>query len=330
MTENKVTIVMYHFVRDEPLIGKKSIHALSIRQFVDQLNYMEKYYYFVTMEQCIEAIYLNESLPPNSLLLTFDDGYSDHYYNVFPILVEKNIQGCFFSVGKILNDFEILDVNKIQLILASTSIEKIIGDLDQLIDQYKSIYGLKSWHEYESSLYYNHQYDSPKVTFVKALLQKGLKGESQHFFINELFRKYVTCDEEAVFQKLYMDKEQLQLMIANDMFVGTHSYSHFWLDELNQTQQEAEIEKSVAFLKQLDIPESKWVMSYPYGAYNSSLINILKTNHFKLALTDQAHGGLIASLKRRNAFKLERLDANDFLDIDLEKPNKWTQEVVSQ
>jgi len=27
MTENKVTIVMYHFVRDEPLIGKKSIHA---------------------------------------------------------------------------------------------------------------------------------------------------------------------------------------------------------------------------------------------------------------------------------------------------------------
>ena len=69
MTENKVTIVMYHFVRDEPLIEKKSIHALSIRQFVDQLNYMEKYYYFVTMEQCIEAIYLNESLPPNSLLL---------------------------------------------------------------------------------------------------------------------------------------------------------------------------------------------------------------------------------------------------------------------
>ena len=327
---NNLIIVMYHYVRDLGNSRYPNIKGLDISLFEEQINFFRRYHNIITIEEVIYSIDSGITIPDKSILLTFDDGYSDHYYNVFPILVEKNIQGCFFSVGKILNDFEILDVNKIQLILASTSIEKIIGDLDQLIDQYKSIYGLKSWHEYESSLYYNHQYDSPKVTFVKALLQKGLKGESQHFFINELFRKYVTCDEEAVFQKLYMDKEQLQLMIANDMFVGTHSYSHFWLDELNQTQQEAEIEKSVAFLKQLDIPESKWVMSYPYGAYNSSLINILKTNHFKLALTDQAHGGLIASLKRRNAFKLERLDANDFLDIDLEKPNKWTQEVVSQ
>lgn len=54
----------------------------------------------VTMEEVIA--YYNESyeLPDNAVLLTFDDGYIDHYTNVFPILNENGIQGSFFIPGK--------------------------------------------------------------------------------------------------------------------------------------------------------------------------------------------------------------------------------------
>ena len=68
-------------------------------------------------------------------------------------------------------------------------------------------------------------------------------------------------------------------------------------------------------------------MCYPYGAYNNSLINILKKKNCKLGLTTKVD---IASLSKENAFTLERLDTNDLPKASDEEANSWTRKVVNQ
>ena len=86
------------------------------------------------MEELIESVKNNLKLPSKALLLTFDDGYADHFNNVFPVLKEYNIQGSFYIPAKTVIDHQVLDVNKLHFILASeTNFIKIIDDIKKLL-----------------------------------------------------------------------------------------------------------------------------------------------------------------------------------------------------
>ncbi len=108
---------MYHYVRELENTRYPRIKARQLSEFKAQLNYLEKNYEFVTIEECIDAIYKGDDIPDNAVLLTFDDGYKDHYESVFPILERKDIQGVFFPPAKAILEDEVLDVNKIHHIL---------------------------------------------------------------------------------------------------------------------------------------------------------------------------------------------------------------------
>lgn len=129
MKEAKLTIIMYHYIRDLKKSQYPRIKGLDIHLFKGQLEYLRKHYSFVTVEQIIAAFdckinggnVLTGSLPPNPVLLTFDDAYIDHFVNVFPILKKYHIQGAFYPPVKAITEHRVLDVNKIHFILALTS-----------------------------------------------------------------------------------------------------------------------------------------------------------------------------------------------------------------
>ena len=50
-------------------------------------------------------------------MLTFDDGFIDHYKYVFPHLLEKKIKACFYPPIQVIKNKTVLDVNKIHFIL---------------------------------------------------------------------------------------------------------------------------------------------------------------------------------------------------------------------
>ena len=97
---------------------------------------------------------MNLNLPTGACLLTFDDGYIDHFETVFPILAENKIQGCFFQPAKAILAHEVLDVNKIHFILASAhkDIDKLIIDIYSCLDKYRFRYQLESNSHYYSTL----------------------------------------------------------------------------------------------------------------------------------------------------------------------------------
>jgi peptidoglycan/xylan/chitin deacetylase (PgdA/CDA1 family) len=116
---------MYHYVRDLMNSKYPEIKGLDVKLFEEQLQFILKYFTVIRMEELIEAVERGTNhLPNNSLLLSFDDGYMDHFEHVFPVLNKLGIQGSFFPAAKAIQECRVLDVNKIHFILASVRDKK--------------------------------------------------------------------------------------------------------------------------------------------------------------------------------------------------------------
>ena len=305
----KVTIVMYHYVRDLKNSKFPDIKGLDVSLFESQLKYLIRHYNIITMEQMIDAINGMGLLPEKSVLLTFDDGYSDHYKYVFPILRKNNVQGSFYLPAKAIEENEVLDVNKIHFILAACRDKiRITNDLSDLLKVHKEKYSLNDYGYYYRKLAKQSRYDTAEVIFIKRLLQVELNEELRSKITNILFKKYVSTSESSFSQELYLNMEQIKIMLDSGMHFGSHGYEHIWLNTLSEVAQRHEIDKSLSFLSEIGCDLKTWTMCYPYGAFDKTLIKILEENKCQLALTTNVN---VADISYENKYVLSRLDTND-------------------
>ena len=309
--QNKCSIIMYHYVRELPYTRYPEIKGLKTSLFKEQLAYMKDRYTFVRAEDVMAAVWHGKNLPENAAWLTFDDAYIDHYNNVFPILDEMGIQGAFFPPVKAIMHHEVLDVNKIHFILAAVKdIQSLIKDVNTLLDENREEYSLESNSYYYSKLAKANRFDPAEVIFVKRLLQVELQESLRHKLTDILFEKYVSDNEESFSRELYMNEDQMRCMLRHGMHIGCHGYDHYWLDSLPPDKQKHEVDESLKFLGRIGVDMDNWTIAYPYGAYNDSLIQILRKKGCKLGLTTKVG---VAEVSWENAFTLERLDTNDIL-----------------
>jgi peptidoglycan/xylan/chitin deacetylase (PgdA/CDA1 family) len=305
----ELTIVMYHYVRDASYSPYPGIKSRSIREFENQLQYFNKYFNYVTIDQVINTIHGNCELPTNPVLLTFDDGYIDHFENVYPLLRKYGISGCFYPCGRAVEEKIVLDVNKIHFILASVgNISKLLYDIFTLLDKYREEHRLSGNEYYYSKLSIPNEYDTGDVVFVKRLLQRELEITLRKRIIDILFKKYVTTDEEGFSEELYMDQKHLGELVDNEMHIGVHGYDHHWFDTLDTVTQKSEIDRSLDFIKDINSNQVRSIC-YPYGAYDKNLLNIINERRFQIGFIV---GSRKANLVLENPFLLTRIDTNSF------------------
>jgi peptidoglycan/xylan/chitin deacetylase (PgdA/CDA1 family) len=300
---------MYHYVRDLARSRYPAIKGLSTERFSRQLDHIAENYVPVSIEDVLESLEdPSRSWPDNAILLTFDDGLIDHFINVFPLLDKRGIQGCFYPSAMPLEKQEVLDVHKIQFILAANPDAKaILAQAFSLIEEFRSSWDLKSKEEY-CSLCGEHRYDLPEVVVLKRLLQRELPHPVRTEIVHRLFAAHVTADEAAFACELYMSIEQIQCMKQHGMHIGSHAYSHEWLDYLSVEEQASETDESLRFLRSLPGGAGNWTICYPYGAYNETLLGILGERQCRLGFTVEAR---VADLRHDDPLLLPRIDTND-------------------
>lgn len=324
---NAVTIIMYHFVRELRNSRYPEIKGLETLDFIGQIEYILRFYNVISMEELLAAASSGGWLPPNALLLTFDDGYADHYMSVFPILDKYGLQGSFFPPARAVLEHKVLDVNKIHFVLATVEDKaKIVRFIESEINENTSAYGLDAPGTYYEKLAIPNRYDTAEVVYIKRVLQKGLPEELRARIVDKLFAEFVTRDEAAFACELYMNVEQIKCMRRDGMFIGSHGYDHYWLNTLSRQEQEREIDRSLDFLGSLGCSLESWVMCYPYGGYNDSLLSVLAERGCRIGLGTNV---AIADLGVENHLALSRLDTNDLPKCRDSEPNLWTQKVMA-
>jgi peptidoglycan/xylan/chitin deacetylase (PgdA/CDA1 family) len=312
---------MYHYVRNLKDSRYPEIKGLDVSLFQEQLDYLGKNYNVIKMEELLGALDARVSLPPHAVLLTFDDAYADHFTYVFPMLDKKKWQGSFFAPVKAVMEHKILDVNKIHFILATVRDKRdLIAEIFRHLDAHRESYHLESNDHYYKKLAATDRFDSPEVIFIKRLLQVELVEELRMIITDALFRKFVSSDEVAFSQELYMNVEQIQCMQRNGMHFGAHGDNHYWLGSLSRELQEVEIARSAEFLKRIGVREENLTMCYPYGSYNSDTLDLLKKHRYKTGLTTRV---AVANIGMDDRLTLPRLDTNDIPKSADAQTNKW-------
>ena len=90
-----VPILVYHRVSD----SDTNPTTLKVADFEAQLKYLKDNGYHVIMpDDLLDAWANGKTLPPNPIVLTFDDGHEDIYTNVFPLLQKYNMRATVFIV----------------------------------------------------------------------------------------------------------------------------------------------------------------------------------------------------------------------------------------
>ena len=92
LTKNKLTIFCYHDVSNNPSEFSKK-HDLNVypKVFDYQINFIDNNFNVISPDDL-----LNEKIPENAALITFDDGFKSYFTNAIPILEKHNSPSIIF------------------------------------------------------------------------------------------------------------------------------------------------------------------------------------------------------------------------------------------
>jgi peptidoglycan/xylan/chitin deacetylase (PgdA/CDA1 family) len=317
---------MYHHVRNFEHTRFPAFKGLTVDQFKEQLDYLQRYYVIVAPTDVIAAANGRRGdLPRNAALLTFDEGYIDHYTNVFPILMERKLSAMFFPTVRGVRERRLVDIDKIHFIIACADDPRSLErELIEALGDFNNR-GIANVEDYKARFSRSTRWDPPEVTFVKQMLQWVLPKDVREAILTRMLEHFVGIDEDILVHDLYLNTDQLKVMMACGMFVGSHSTTHPWLNTLDSEEQAAEIDTSLTFLSELGVPLENWVMCYPSGTQDENLLRLLRERNCALGLTSEAK---IADLEQHDPLLLPRLDTNDLPKMAGSPPNEWTRKVL--
>jgi peptidoglycan/xylan/chitin deacetylase (PgdA/CDA1 family) len=121
LNKNKLSIYMYHGFsqpteKHNGLTNFEGKHK-SIAEFEEQLKLFTKYCTPVSLE----AVAANNKLPPNPVVLTFDDGYKNNYSYAFPLLKKYRVPATIFVTSGFVDKTNFLWTDRLEFIIDHAS-----------------------------------------------------------------------------------------------------------------------------------------------------------------------------------------------------------------
>ena len=321
-----LTIVAYHYVRDLPRSRFPEFKGLLTKKFEGQLDYITKHYTVCGVQQVIAAVRGEDELPPNPCVLTFDDGFIDHFVTVFPILEERGLIGSFYPPGKVVLGSHLLNSHKIHYILASAlNHSAIVRRFLELIKPYRTDFNFPDDEElYRTCAVPGSDDDGPDTVFLKRA-QHVLPEEVRSVVLSQLLGQFVDQDEATLAKETYMDLAQLRTMVRHGMEIGGHGHNHVRLGQLPREEQKEELRGTVECLASIyGYRPSDWVMSFPFGGYDPLTIELVQEEGCALGLGVRAD--LVTDLSE--PFELNRLDTNDIPFSGDSEICEWTKKAL--
>ena len=309
MYQYKLTIVMYHYVR--PILGSNypGLKGLEFDHFKKQIHYFLNQGYKIINLKDLNSLFEGKLDIKKPLLLTFDDGYIDHYRYVYPFLKSLKLSGVFSPPTNIFLEKKVLDVNKIHFILASEKNTSFITSyIKNFIKINENYLRLKDYEYYFKKLAIESRFDNKNVIFIKRLLQNELPDIIRSRLVQELFEKFVPIQESNLHSELYLNFDQIREMKQNSMDIAGHGARHIWLGKSSFKEQSFEFIETLKFLKSLDVNDN-YTFAYPYGSYNSNTLKLMKKYKFNFGFTTIPS---LNGIKLFNSHTLARMDTNDY------------------
>ncbi len=322
---NILTAVMYHYVRPIRDSAYPGIKGLELKQFEGQLDYLCRYHEIVAMDDVLDALEGKARLPTRAALLTFDDGYKDHYEYVRPILNRRGLSGVFFPLAGASLDLQPFAANMLHYVLsAATDVNELISRMEYWLQTLYADYAAENLPALRQKLMVGTRLDPPEVIYAKRMLQVALPAAMRQEIINVLFQEFVGLEPSEFARKLYCSADDLTTMHHEGHCIGNHGLRHPWLGSLSESEQRDDIVGGLRIQDALDASRRSFVFCYPYGDFNATTISILEQLGCSAAMTTVVGSASICPEKR---FEIARLDTIDFPFAGDAPECRWSKEV---
>lgn len=321
-------IVMYHYVRRIAGSPFPGIKGRETEEFAAQIAYLARRHRIVGLERVIAACHGEDELPANAVVLTFDDGYQDHYSNAFPILRKAGVTGTFFVPECAVSRHRMLDVNKVHFLLARAArLDAVVAEIDRRVAEANDagIAAMRTLTAYRAEFHVANRFDPPDVIYIKRMLQHALPDAVRLPLLDELFHRWVSADQADFAATLYMSEAELKEMLAAGMLVGAHGANHLWMDRCDIPAQRAEVDLSAELLTRLGVPRAAWSFCYPYGAYNLDTLALVRQRGFRAGVTTALD---LLDSAACDPLLMPRLDTNDLPVSQHAEANSWSRRLI--
>jgi peptidoglycan/xylan/chitin deacetylase (PgdA/CDA1 family) len=298
------TIVFYHYVRDVEGTPFPGIKALSTAGFTAQLDWLQARFDIIDGPTFERAVLGSTRFDRPTALLTFDDGFVDHYEQVFPILRSRGLGGIFFLVGSTLGESpRLVNVHKTHFLLSHLGADRFASEVAAaLVSEGVAEAAAGS----RDGIY---RYDEAPDVRIKRMLNYDVPYPVADRVLSSLFTRYVG-DSEGFARALYLSATQVRDMARGGMTFGFHTESHPVLSRLDRGQQRGEL--GMGPLRITELTGQRTVsFCYPYGfphTYNADTLQTLEECGYSMAFNTVRREAIIG---REPRYELPRFDTRD-------------------
>lgn len=263
----EAAILLYHGVTKFTSKGVENYSRKHIDadEFYRQMLYLKNNCTVLSIDDFLELQAANDSLPPRSVIISFDDGFRNNYTTAAPILDELGLPAIFYISSGIVNTDLMFWVDAIEDCLNQTTNPEIRIKLHE-----QTYYSLNTVREKITAL-----------DTIKAYC-KCVDAAEKNRVIDDIQTE--TGISPSVTHSPNYEKiswEELKELHSNSLFtIGGHSTYHQILTSLDKPMLKLEIRSSLDLLR-INLEADIIHYSYPEGQpthYNHTVINLLKEN----------------------------------------------------
>lgn len=304
----------YHVVSDEYLPHIQYLNGYKTpRAFENDLIYLLKKFNIITYEQLLTAYLNNSKLKHKSIILTFDDGFSECFSVVRPLLLKHGIPCSFFVTTEFIDNKKLSNVEKACLCI--DQINSIENEVFQFIELKKSI-------------------NFPKEIMTKKELISWIKSQAIYSTntIDQLCLHFeIDVNDYLKSKQPYMTSDNIKKLSQDGFSIGAHSTSHRKLGLLTDIDIEKEIitscNKVMSLTGKTQVP-----FAFPFSADGVSreLLEKIKQEFRGVGLFFDTNG-----IQRNQGFLVSRICAdstkgtiNNSTNLDYKITQAYIEQII--
>lgn len=248
-----LTVLTYHHLAgaDDALSLDEGAKDVDAQTLTRQLAFVRRWFEPIGIDDLLRFAAGKGSLPPNAVLVTFDDGYRDDHDVVLPLLVRSGVRATFFIATDYVERRRLYWWDRISIVIQRAQVGML-----RLAYPYAESLPLESPDERERA-----------IRRVQRIVKDHV-GLDLRRFLDGLERAtdwaLSASDEQRLADAVVMTWSHVRNLRAAGMDVQSHTATHRVLQTLAPTELDRELRTSRAILEDV-LGEPIRALSYPVG-----------------------------------------------------------------
>jgi peptidoglycan/xylan/chitin deacetylase (PgdA/CDA1 family) len=240
-------VLMYHSVMPDPAVHSDSLGGIihSESQFRAQMDLLSRDYHPISLEQLMDNLNRGRDLPNRSVVVTFDDGYTDNCEVAMPILNQLRIPATFYVTVDCVEQRKLPWPSRLRYAFRKTT--------------------QPLWTDSRGQSWPLGEFDCRERAYLASCDDCcQLVGNAQEEFVRHI-EEQLQAAVPSDFHSLVMTYDQIRSLVRQGHIVGSHTMTHPNMAHIRENEAMMELAESKQRLeKALNAPVKHF--SYPCPA----------------------------------------------------------------